>query len=165
MTKQEPEKDVGGRPSKLTEEFIAAMMEVVNDQDNAVIYTDEDLIFMINDKLPMEARIDPDTFRRWKNGDIADDVRAQKFYGVYKRALLRQKSNLFKKLDDPENPRWQKDAWKIERKFDDWNIKQKIAIATAPEDGAQALAAALLGQHTAVGDNSHTDVGPKTTGA
>lgn len=138
------DKHPGGRPTKLTEDFIAAMVEVINEDDNAVIYTDEDLIFMINDRLPEEARIHHDTFSLWKNGNISDDVRAQRFFSVYKRALLRQKRNLFKKLDDEKNHAWQKEAWKIERKFDDWNIKQKIAVATAPEDGAQALAAALL---------------------
>lgn len=133
-----------GRPSKLTEEFIAAMMDVLMSEDNALIYTDEELVFLINDRLPIEARIDTDTFSRWKNGDISDDVRAQKFYGVYKRALLKQKQNLFVKLDDPKNDRWQKDAWKIERKFTDWNIKHQVSVSK-PEDGAAALASVLLG--------------------
>ena len=47
-------------------------MDVVNHERNALIYTDEELIFLINEQLPLEARIDPDTFRRWKNSvDIA----------------------------------------------------------------------------------------------
>lgn len=142
--REEP-KNPGGRPTKLTEEFLAVMMDVINDEQNALIYTDEELLFLINDRLPVEARISGETLRRWKNGEIADDAIGQRFCGVYTRALLRQKASLFKKLDDPENPRWQKDAWKIERKFDDWNIKQKVAVTVPPKDGAADLAAALLG--------------------
>src|SRR4051794_37164578 len=115
----DPTPDTGGRPTKLPEEVVAPAVEVINDPPKALIYTDEDLIFLVNDRLPPEARIHPDTFRRWKAGEIADDVRAQRFFGVYRRALLRQKQNLFTKLDDPQNSRWQKEAWKIERKFDD----------------------------------------------
>jgi hypothetical protein len=144
----------GGRPTKLTEEFLGAMMEVLNDGDNALIYTDEELLFLINDRLPAEARISGETLRRWKKGDTTDDVMGQKFCGVYTRALLRQKASLFRKLDDPQNARWQKDAWKIERKFGDWNIKHQVSVNKAPEDGAAALAAALLG-----GDASG-DAGP-----
>ena len=87
------DKHPGGRPPKLTEEFLGAMMDVVNSENNALIYTDEELIFLINEQLPLEARIHPDTFSLWKNGKIADDVRAQKFFSVYKRALLKQKQN------------------------------------------------------------------------
>jgi hypothetical protein len=145
-----PDKHPGGRPTKLTEEFLAAAIEVVNDEDNALIYTDEELVFLINERLPLEARIHPDTFSLWKNGRIADDARAVKFFSFYKKALIRQKQSLFRKMDDPKNPAWQKEAWKIERKFDDWNIKQKISIKK-DEDGAAALAAALLGQQNGGG--------------
>lgn len=139
------DKHPGGRPPKLTEEFLAAMMDVVTSENNALIYTDEELLFLINEQLPLEARIHADTFRRWKAGEVSDDVRAQKFFGVYKKALLKQKQNLFSKLDDPKNDRWQKDAWKIERKFADWKQKHQLEVSK-PEDGAAALAAALLGQ-------------------
>lgn len=141
----EPERDVGGRPTKLTEEFISAMIEVINEDDNALIFTDAELLFLINDRLPPEARVHRDTFSLWKNGKISDDVRAHRFFSVYTRALLRQKKNLFQKLDDPNNDRWQKDSWKIERKFEDWNIKQKIGITTIPADPATKLIEAVLG--------------------
>lgn len=66
----EPEKNAGGRPTKLTEDFLAAMFDVLHDVDNALIYTDEELLALINDKLPLEARICGDTFSLWKNGKI-----------------------------------------------------------------------------------------------
>src|SRR4051812_38459403 len=97
-------KDLGGRPTKLTEEFIATMVEVINDGDNALIFSDLELLFLINDRLPVEARVHHDTFSLWKNGKISDDARAQRFFSVYTRALLQQKRNLFAKLDDPKNP-------------------------------------------------------------
>src|SRR3954467_702120 len=92
------EKNPGGRPTKLTEEFLAAMFEVIHDEGNALIYTDEELLFLINEKLPLEARVHGDTFSLWKNGKIADDQRALKFFSVYKKALMKEKRNLFTKL-------------------------------------------------------------------
>lgn len=155
------DKAAGGRPSKLTEEFMVAMMLVINADNNALIYTDEELIFQVNERLPLEARICGDTFRRWKAGEISDDARAQAFFGVYKKALMHQKSILFKRLDDERNPSWQKEAWKIERKFSDWNIKQQITI-NKPEDPVSALAAALLGGDTS--GNAAASPGPQPTG-
>lgn len=148
MTEPTPteDKDVGGRPTKLTEEFLATMVEVITDEDNALIYTDAELLFLINDRLPPEARVHHDTFSLWKNGRISDDVRAQRFFSVYTRALLKQKKNLFVKIDSEKNDRWQKDAWKIERKFDDWNIKQKINVTSQPKDPAAELLGALLAE-------------------
>lgn len=166
MTKPTPpESDPGGRPTKFTEEFVAAAMEVINDEQNALIFTDEELVFQINEKLPLEARISPATWKVWKAGDISDDIRAQKFFALCQKALFKQKRNLFAAIDDPKNQRWQKDAWKIERKFDDWNIKQKITLAKAPEDGAAALALALLGTDNPAVDGSPTDIGPKAGNA
>src|SRR3954469_1891725 len=91
------DKNLGGRPTKLTEDFLAAMFDVIHDEDNALIYTDEELLILINDKLPLEARICGDTFSLWKNGKIADDARGVKFFSVYKKALMKQKASLFKK--------------------------------------------------------------------
>src|SRR5947207_3397109 len=122
----EPQPNPVGRPTKLTEDFLAAMFDVIHDENNALIYTDEELLLLINDKLPLEARIHGDTFSLWKNGKVADDARGVKFFSVYKRALMKQKASLFKRLDDEKNHTWQKEAWKIERKFDDWNIKHKV---------------------------------------
>ena len=51
MPETTPNKHPTGRPTKLTEEFLAAMMYVVNDADNALIYTDEELIFLVSERL------------------------------------------------------------------------------------------------------------------
>src|SRR5829696_9263148 len=84
-------KHPGSRPTKLAEGLLAALTGVLDDGDNALIYTGEELIFMINDRLPVEGRIGGETPRRWKNGGFTDDVRGQKFCGLHKRAPMRQK--------------------------------------------------------------------------
>ena len=87
-----------------------------------IICTDEDLVFLVNEKLPEEDRIHEKTFSRWKNGETEDE-RCQPFHSLYKKALIQQKQNLFTKLS--EEGTWQKWAWIIERKFDEWNLKRK----------------------------------------
>lgn len=77
------EKLSGGRPTKLAEDFIAAMVEVINDQDNALINTDEERLFLVNDRLLEEARVHHDMFSLWKNGNISGDIRAARFFSVY----------------------------------------------------------------------------------
>jgi hypothetical protein len=148
-----PDKHPGGRPTKLTQEFLAAAYEVINHEQNALIYTDEDLLFLINEKLSPEARISKSTFEKWKAGKVSDDVEGQEFLRLMGRALLKQKEAMFKKFqDDGEDAGpWQRTAWIIERKFREWNLQKNIGIAKA-EDGAAALAAALLGVEEDVGD-------------
>ena len=46
---------------------------------------------------------------------------------LYKKALTIQKKNLFKKLQSDDD-KWQKYAWIIERKFDDWNLRSKQEV-------------------------------------
>ena len=52
-----PEANPYGRPSKFTAKFLAAAQEVINQDDNALIYADEELLFQINENLSPEARI------------------------------------------------------------------------------------------------------------
>jgi len=40
----------------------------------------------------------------------------------YKKALIIQKENLFKKFSNDDRA-WQRWAWIIERKFSEWNLK------------------------------------------
>ena len=46
----ELQRHLGGRPSKRTQEFLAAD-EVINRDNNALIYTDAELLFAIHEKL------------------------------------------------------------------------------------------------------------------
>ena len=45
----EPQRHLGGRPSKQMQEFLAAY-EVINRDNNALIYTDAELLFAISEK-------------------------------------------------------------------------------------------------------------------
>ena len=109
-----------GRPTKLTEELIEALKEVAND---SIYLTDEDLIFLVNEKLPEENRIAIQTFkdykagRRQQNSDLIDE-----FANLIKKALTNEKINLLKKVEKGENG-WQSKAWILERKFTEWNLK------------------------------------------
>lgn len=125
--KEAPNTQVG-RPSKLIP-FLEAFEALVNQDDSAVILTDEELVFGANEMLKPEDRIGQRTFERWKadgaNADDAQDSHAyNEFWRLYKKALIVQKSQLFEKLK--KNPiAWQRYAWIIERKFDDWNLRTK----------------------------------------
>ena len=120
----------GGRPTKLTERFLDATRAVLFKNINAIIHTDEDLLEMINELLNPEERICTATFENWKaknkedNEEILDQIGRQ-FLGLIKKALREQKTNLFNSMTCDDKA-WQRWAWIIERKFGDWNIKQRV---------------------------------------
>jgi hypothetical protein len=58
----------------------------------------------------------------------------QEFSGLYKKALLKQRDDLFIKLQNDEKAR-QKWAWIIERKFDNWNIRMKQETEISGKNG------------------------------
>ena len=123
------EKNKGGRPTKLTKDWLKVAEEVVNNDINAIILTDEELVSEINDRIVKENRISDRTFRRWKSKSKDEDVKeldeiGSSFVLLIKRALIKQKKHLFEKFREEPN-QWQRWAWIIERKFDNWNIKQK----------------------------------------
>ena len=119
----EEERNLWGRPSKLTAEFLEAAESVLLDEMNAIILTDEELLILINERLPEESKISDSTFEKWKAWTQAGNAMYKGFLRLYKKALLLQKSNLFKKLWWEESNQWQRFAWIIERKFGDWNLR------------------------------------------
>jgi hypothetical protein len=126
-------KHPGGRPTKLTLNFLDIAKRIVDDDINAIIFTDEELLFQINEKLSEEQRITERTFQRWKaksdKVNELDDL-GKRFVVLIKSALIKQKRHLFEKFREEPN-QWQRWAWIIERKFDHWNIRQKTDITTA----------------------------------
>jgi hypothetical protein len=86
--------------------------------------------------LSEEDRISSRTFKRWKISNVGEELDGveeldevgKQFCHLYKSALLRQKAALFKRLVSPTEGQWQRYAWIIERKFDEWNIRQKSEI-------------------------------------
>ena len=125
------------RPTKLNNKWLEVAEEIVNDDINAIILTDEEMVLLINEQferqdIPNEEKekqkISDRTFKRWKKKNKEDseeiDEIGKQFCHLIKKALLKQKRHLFDKFRDEEG-QWQKWAWIIERKFDDWNIKYK----------------------------------------
>ncbi len=116
------------RPTKLTQKLLDSFQEVLGSEENALICTDEELLFLLNEKLDEKERISEDSFQRykaWKLKDNEDLIKS--FCGLYKRALLKEKVNLMRNLKTTDSA-WQRYAWIIERKFDEWNLKAKQDI-------------------------------------
>ena len=122
-----------GRPTKLDDEIIQAFNTVLNEGINAIILTDEEMVLLVNDILPENNKFSYSAFKDWKA--FATDVKKDttdynammydKIRSVIKKALTIQKQNLFTKMQNDKQA-WQKYAWIIERKFDEWNIRNKI---------------------------------------
>lgn len=117
--KENTTKNPVGRPSKMPT-FLKSMESVLNDGMNAIIMTDEELLMLANERLEDKEKVAERTFQLWKAGEVkSEDYNS--FCVLYKKALSRQKNELFKGLKSEHI--WQKYAWIIERKFADWNLK------------------------------------------
>ena len=111
-----------GRPSKMPN-FIKAFEQVIkNDEFDVVILTDSELLMECNERLEEKHQISERTFERWKSWEEKSDDYIE-FCRLYKKALANQRRELFKKLQS-EPQQWQKYAWIIERKFNEWNLKK-----------------------------------------
>lgn len=116
----------GGRPSKLTPEVIDAANKIINDK--ILFYTDEELVIAINEILPKEAQFSYITFAKWKAGDSqADNPLFKEFLYLIKKSLSLEKERLLGKLESDKFG-WQRYAWILERKFDEWNIRTKAEV-------------------------------------
>lgn len=121
-----------GRPSKLTERFMNTANAVLFEDIHAVIFTDEELLAEINERLPEEEQIHKVTFERWKAGDT-EDSRGAEFRWLIEKALRKQKNDLFIQFRTDEKA-WQKWAWIIERKFKEWRLPNKHEIGGDPDN-------------------------------
>jgi hypothetical protein len=97
----------GGRPTKLTDEFLAAAEKVLADGDEVIICTDYELVILINEQLPEEQRIGKRTFETWKaslrEGEEPDE-NLRRFQRLIEKALVREKAALFKNLREARQP-------------------------------------------------------------
>jgi hypothetical protein len=122
------------RPSKI-ERFSKALEEVLNRPKGvgmAIMHTDADLIFLVNDMLEPDDRISDITFRKWKAGEnTSDDALREVFVSLYKRALMNQRDALFESMSEEPPGAWQKWAWILERKFDEWSLRQRVVDETS----------------------------------
>ena len=120
-----------GRPSKINK-FIEAAKEVLF-SDSVMLFTDEELVDEINERLEEKDRIHQSTFEKWKAGKIESDNVGSEFLRLIKKALRKQKESLLKKYSNDDRA-WQRWAWIIERKFSEWNLK-KISESTTEVKG------------------------------
>lgn len=111
------------RPSKV-KWFVEALEIVLNDNElDVIILTDNELRIACNDLLEPWKQISKSTFENWKAWVPKNSKEYKEFLGLYKKALINQKRNLFKPINNWEN-NWQSRSWIIERKFSDWNLRQ-----------------------------------------
>ena len=119
------------------EKWTKAMEKVFNHPHSvgyAIIYTDEELVDLVNEQLDEEDQISYRTFKRYKAGEIDDEGIISLFVSLYKRALRDQKANLQQGLIDDVPGGWQRYAWILERKFDEWNLRAK-SVDETPDVG------------------------------
>ena len=114
-----------GRPTKRNDIWLEAAEKVILSED-VVLFTDEDLVDEINEQLDHKDQISQRTYQRWKKKVVEDsfdevDLTGQEFCRLIKKGLRKQKKLLFNtlKIDD----KWQRWAWILERKFDEWNLR------------------------------------------
>lgn len=129
----------GGRPTKLTKHYLEVAEKVLAHDINCIILTDNELREEINENLPEIEQIAEDTWINWKKKNRSDKLNELddigiRFLSLMKKSLREQKKNLFKSLKLKSETQWQKYAWIIERKFDDWNIRLKSEIDLTSKD-------------------------------
>ncbi len=128
------------RPTMISDKIIKAFEDVLNDGMNVIILTDEELITLVNDKLPEEERFSWSAFKDWKahalgkrDGTTPENEELYERLGSHtKKALIKQKQGLFEKLQSESQ--WQKYAWILERKFSEWNLKHVSEVKGDTKD-------------------------------
>lgn len=96
----------------------------------AIALTDQDIIEEVNEHLPKADRIAPETISVWKQRGVGDDELGLRFQRLYGKALRRQKMALLDNLAGDVPGAWQKWSWIMERKFDEWNLRNKVVDET-----------------------------------
>lgn len=124
-----------GRHTKINDRIVKAFDKIVNDDINAIIFTDDELVTEVNWILPEKDKFSLSAFKDWKgyavgvkdpNSTNEYNLRRYKQIGtIIKKALTRQKKELFDSLKSDDKA-WQRFAWILERKFSEWNLKQKV---------------------------------------
>jgi len=114
--------------------FTSALELVLNQPHSkvgvAIALTDQDLIEEVNEHLPPKDRVAIDRLVDWKQRGVGDDELGQRFKRLYGKALRRQKMALMENLASDVPGAWQKWSWILERKFDEWNLRNKVVDET-----------------------------------
>lgn len=111
-----------GRPSKM-KKFVEAFEKVIQENGmSVVVLTDDELRIKCNTYLDEADQVADRTFESWKAWELKSEEYSH-FLRLYKKAMIIQKENLFTNLQTDAKS-WQRYAWIIERKFDEWNLRQ-----------------------------------------
>lgn len=129
-------------PKLLSDAFLQAAEYILCSELAAIIYTDIELIFLINERLAPEYQVSDATFMQWKaliRNNQQEDLpeMAKLFKKLVTKYMLIQKKELFKMYQS--DIQWQKWAWIIERRFADWNIKHQVNLDISPTAERKAL--------------------------
>ena len=112
-----------GRPFKMAN-WIPALQDVL-DSNSIVFLTDKDLVFLVNKNLSKEDRITERTFKNWKTGKFAPNENlGSEFLELIQEAMIKEKVALGEKLQNDKTGQWTRFAWILERKFEEFNLKQ-----------------------------------------
>ena len=144
-----------GRPEKLSR-FTEALQQVLDCPHSvgfAIIYTDRDLVEMVNERLAPDERIDMRSFERYKAGEFVSDELLEAFMSAYKKAVRQQQENLFEALRADVPGGWQRYAWILERKFPEWNLTAKSEVKL-PDLGRLVLKQKMPQSIGSIGDGS-----------
>lgn len=125
MVYQKGNKEAAGG-YKLNDKWLEAFQTIVNEGFNSIYMSNDDLRILTNELYGQDDYICLRTFNGWKEGQLEGE-NIYKFLHIYEKALSKQKKQLFEKLQNDERA-WQRWAWIIERKYDEWNIQQKQKI-------------------------------------
>lgn len=123
-----------GRPTKI-EAFAKALEIVLYDPIGvgaAIMHTQKELLFLTNDLLDKEDKICKSTLEKWAGGKTPDDEYSEVFLRLYEKALIVQKKALFESMRKAPPGAWQKDAWILERKFSELNLRN-ITVDETPD--------------------------------
>lgn len=125
--------------------FTDALVRIMEDCDKdgvnvpVIAMTDEGLVDAVNRQLPEHERISVRSFQNYKAGKY-DGIAPEElskigvFISCYKRALDGQRAALVDALRSDVPGGWQRYAWLLERKFDDFNLRAK-SVDETPDVG------------------------------
>ena len=95
----------------------------------AVVLTDKEIIAWVNDMLPDEDRVSEELFESWKHQDNTDPM-GKRFRELYGKVLRMQKLAIMQLMAEDLPGAWQKWAWMMERRFDEWNLRNRVVDET-----------------------------------
>lgn len=116
---------------KLSRDFVQTLKDLLAEDENYVLLTDEKILTVLNERLSHDCRIGAKTFQEWKSGKTPKNApeEAKAFRLLIKRALVKQEMALMKKMQEGHEG-WQRFAWIMERKFSEWNIRRKTDLTS-----------------------------------